>query len=161
MSRSTGLAAAALAAVMAAGGAQAHGVGARPLGPGAQSVEFYYASGEPMAHVAVRLFAPGDATAPYIDGRADKFGRFAFLPSEPGAWTARAEDEEGHKVELTVQAGEAGAAGGSPGGLLSPWRVALWLSLSANLLAAATWMRARWPASVQPMAARQLPLHRP
>ncbi len=148
-----GLAAAA-GAVMAAGGAQAHGVGARSLGPGAQSVEFYYASGEPMAYVAVRLFAPGDAAVPFVDGRADKLGRFAFLPSEPGAWTARAEDEEGHKVELTVQAGEAGAAGGSPGGLFSPWRVALWLSLSVNLLAVAAWLRARWPAAVQPAAAR-------
>ncbi len=148
-----GLAAAAVA-VMAAGSAQAHGVGARSLGPGAQSVEFYYASGEPMAYVAVRLFAPGDAAVPFVDGRADKLGRFAFLPSEPGAWTARAEDEEGHKVELTVQAGEAGAASGSPGGLLSPWRVALWLSLSANLLAVAVRLRARWPAAVQPAAAR-------
>ncbi len=53
-----------------------------------------------------------------------------------------------------MQAGEAGAAGGSPGGLLSPWRVALWLSLSANLLAAAVRLRARWPAAVQPAAAR-------
>ncbi len=148
-----GLAAAAFA-VMAAGSAQAHGVGARSLGPGAQSVEFYYASREQMAYVAVRLFAPGDAAVPFVDGRADKLGRFAFLLSEPGAWTARAEDEEGHKVELTVQAGEAGAAGGSPGGLLSPWRVALWLSLSANLLAAAAWLRARWPAAVQQAAAR-------
>ncbi len=142
-------AAALLAAALAAGGAHAHGVGARSLGgaqSGAQAVEFYYASGEPMAYVSVRLFAPGDSTVPYVDGRADKLGRFAFLPDAPGAWTARAEDEEGHKVELTVQAGEAGAAGGSPGGMYSPWRVALWLSLSANLLAAATWMRARWPA---------------
>jgi nickel transport protein len=117
-------------------------------------VEFYYASGEPMAYVAVRLFAPGDAAVPFVDGRADKLGHFAFLPSEPGAWTARAEDEEGHKVELTVQAGEAGAPGGSPGGLLSPWRVALWLSLSANLLAVAVRLWARWPAAVQPAAAR-------
>ena len=154
MSLRGALAAAVLAAVVAVGGAQAHGVGARSLGPGAQSVEFYYASGEPMAYVAVRLFAPGDAAVPFVDGRADRLGRFAFLPSEPGAWTARAEDEEGHKVELTVQAGEAGAAGGSPGGLFSPWRVALWLSLSANMLAVATWLRARWPAAVQPMAAR-------
>jgi len=149
-----GLAAAAAVAVMAAGGAQAHGVGARSLGPGTQSVEFYYASGEPMAYVAVRLFALGDAAVPFVDGRADKLGRFAFLPSEPGAWTARAEDGEGHKVELTVQAGEASTAGGSPGGLFSPWRVALWLSLSVNLLAVAAWLRARWPAAVQPAAAR-------
>ena len=154
MSLRAGLAAAAAVAVMAAGGAQAHGVGARSLGPGAQSVEFYYASGEPMAYVAVRLFAPGDAAVPFVDGRADKLGRFAFLPSEPGAWTARAEDGEGHKVELTVQAGEASTAGGSPGGLFSPWRVALWLSLSVNLLAVAAWLRARWPAAVQPAAAR-------
>ncbi len=103
-----------------------------------------------MAYVAVRLFAPGDAAVPFVDGRADKLGRFAFLPSEPGAWTARAEDEEGHKVELTVQAGKAGA----PGGLFSPWRVALWLSLSANLLAVAVRLRARWAAEVQPAVAR-------
>lgn len=147
------LAAATLAAILAAGGAYAHGVGARSLGPGAQSVEFYYATGEPMAYVAVRLFAPGDAAVPFIDGRADRLGRFAFLPSEPGAWTARAEDEEGHKVELTVQAGEAGAAGGSPGGLFSPWRVALWLSLSANLLALTSWLRARHPAARLPLPA--------
>lgn len=156
MSLRGALVAAILASIVAVGGAQAHGVGARSLGLGAQSVEFYYASGEPMAYVAVRLFAPGEAAVPFVDGRADKLGRFAFLPSEPGAWTARAEDEEGHKVELTVQAGEAGAAGGSPGGLFSPWRVALWLSLSANMLAVATWLRARWPAAVQPMAARPL-----
>lgn len=134
------------------GGAQAHGVGARSLGTGAQTVEFYYASGEPMAYVAVKLFAPGEAV-PYIDGRADKEGRFAFLPGGPGAWTARAEDEEGHKVELTVQAGEAGnSPGGSLGGQFSPWRLALWFSLSANVLAAASWVRGRWPGMVQPAA---------
>jgi len=107
-----------------------------------------------MAYVAVRLFAPGDAAVPFVDGGADRLGCFAFLPSESGAWTARAEDEEGHKVKLTVQAGEAGAAGGSPGRLFSPWRVALWLSLSVNLLAVAAWLRARWPAAVQSAAAR-------
>lgn len=155
MSLHGALAAAVLTAVVTVGGAQAHGVGARSLGPGAQSVEFYYASGEPMAYVTVRLFAPGDAAVPFVDGRADKLGRFAFLPSEPGAWTARAEDEEGHKVELTVQAGDFGNAGGSPGGLFSPWRVALWLSLSTNMLAGAAWLRARWPAAVQPTAARR------
>ena len=141
--------AAAIAISLAGHGAQAHGVGARALGSGAQTVEFYFASGEPMAYVAVRLFAPGEPTVPFIDGRADKLGRFAFPAPEPGAWTARAEDEEGHRVEVTVEAGAAdtvsGTGGGSSGGLLSPGRLAMWLSLSANMLALAVWLRSRWP----------------
>ena len=106
-----------------------------------------------MAYAAVRLFSPSDPAVPFVDGRADRLGRFAFLPPEPGAWTVRAEDEEGHKVEVQVQAGEAGTAAGPPVGLFSLWRVALWLSLSINFLAIATWLRTRWPEAVQPMIA--------
>lgn len=139
--------AAALAAAVAASPAGAHGVGSRSLGVGAQAVELYYASGEAMAYAAVRLFAPSDPETPFIDGRADRLGRFAFLPSEPGAWVVEAADGDGHKLRMTVQAGKAGAPGASPGGMLPLWRVALWLSLSANALAAASWIRARRPAA--------------
>jgi len=134
-----------MAAAIAASPAGAHGVGSRSLGPGAQAVEFYYASGEVMAYAAIRLFAPSDPDVPFIDGRADRLGRFAFLPSEPGAWVVEAEDGDGHKLRMTVQAGAAGVQSTSPGGMFSLWRVALWLSLSANVLAAASRLRAGRP----------------
>jgi len=140
----------ALAATLAASPAGAHGVGSRSLGPGAQAVEFYYASGEAMAYASVRLFAPSDPAVPFIDGRADRLGRFAFLPSEPGPWVIDADDGDGHKLSMTVQAGAANEPGASPGGRFSLWRVTLWLSLSANVLAAAAWARARRPAAAQP-----------
>ncbi len=136
----------AAAVLLAAGPAHGHGVGARSLGTGAQSVEFYYASGEPMAYASVKLFAPNDPAVPFVDGRADRLGRFAFVADEPGSWTVRAEDEEGHKVALTVQAGEAASTGAGPGGLFSPWRIALWFSLSANVLWLSNWTRGRMAA---------------
>lgn len=130
------------ASLLAAGPAAAHGVGSRSLGAGAQAVEFYYASGEPMAYATVKLFTPTDPAVPYVDGRADRMGRFAFLPSEPGAWTVVAEDGDGHTLRMTVQA-TADAAPASPAPGWSPWRVALWLSLSLNLLGLAAWVNAR------------------
>ena len=142
-----------VALLTASPGAGAHGVGGRSLGVGAQSVEFYYASGEPMAYAAVRLFAPTDAEVPFVDGRADRLGRFAFLASEPGAWRVEANDGDGHTISMTVQAGAAAADGGSPGGMFSVWRLALWLSLSANILVAATWLRARRPGATHPLPA--------
>lgn len=129
-------------------GAAAHGVGARPLGPGAQAVEFYYATGEPMAYATMRLFAPSDPAVPFLDGRADRLGRFAFLPSEPGAWTVEAGDGDGHTLRVSVDAGTAASAGPAPGGLFSGRRLVLWLSLSLNVFALAAWLRRRWPALV-------------
>lgn len=131
-----------LAALLAAGPVAAHGVGSRALGGGAQAVEFYYASGEPMAYAAVKLYAPADPSVPYVDGRADRLGRFAFLPSEPGSWTVVADDGDGHTLRMAVQAG-ADAAPASPAPGWSAWRVALWASLSGNALALAAWVNAR------------------
>ena len=131
------------AAAIAPGPSAAHGVGARKLGPGAQTVEIYYASGEPMAYATVRVFSPSDPTIPYIDGRADRLGRFAFLPSEPGAWSVQADDGDGHHLAITVAADENAPAAGAPVGLFSAWRVALWLSFSVNAMLLATALR-RW-----------------
>lgn len=103
--------------------ARAHGTGARLLQPGdtARSVLFHYSSGEPMAWVRIKVFAP-QGPGEFVIARTDPNGIFAFVPDGPGLWRVEAQDDEGHKAVIDVHvdasfaaAGPESTAAGTPG----------------------------------------------
>lgn len=121
--------------------ASAHSLAIRKLDDAkAITVDFYYADGSAMAYGEVRIFAPDVPDVPYMNGRSDRLGRFAFVPSQPGIWRVDAKDAEGHATTLTVEIGETDA---TP----SKWRQPrLWLlvgSLTVNLAFLAYWLGRR------------------
>ena len=62
-----------------------------------------YDDGEPISYAAVKIFSPGDRKVEYQNGRTDKNGRFAFVPSEAGDWLVRLSDGMGHGFEEHVR----------------------------------------------------------
>lgn len=96
------LVAALSAAGISIGPARAHSLAARQADEArAVVIGFYYADGAEMAYGRVEVFAP-DTQTPFAGGRADRLGRFAFVPDAPGVWRVNARDEEGHVVATTV-----------------------------------------------------------
>lgn len=71
-----------------------------------------YSTGEPLAGVEVRVFAPGNASEPWMTGTTDAEGRFSFLPdgAQQGEWQVdiNMEAEDGHGDSLTVPVGAQG-----------------------------------------------------
>lgn len=61
-----------------------------------------YDDGEPISYASVKVFAPGKGDVEYQNGRTDKNGRFAFVPSEAGDWMVRLDDGNGHGFEEQV-----------------------------------------------------------
>lgn len=43
-------------------------------------------NGEPMSDAQVTIYAPDDPANPWLTGKADEAGRFAFAPDQPGRW---------------------------------------------------------------------------
>ena len=62
----------------------------------------YYDDGEPISYASVKVFAPGKKDTEYQNGRTDKNGRFAFVPSESRDWLVRLDDGTGHGFEEQV-----------------------------------------------------------
>lgn len=125
--------------------ARAHGTGSRLLPPetALRAVLFHYSTGEAMSWTAVRVFAPDGSE--WVQARTDAAGVAAFAPDRPGLWRLQARDEEGHQAEIEVPvdsaAGTAQPDQEGPGAL---WpRVALGLSLLANLFLALALRRRR------------------
>jgi hypothetical protein len=90
--------------------ALAHGVVAKS-GRGGQSAwaQCSYDNGEPMSFASVKIKNPGGRT--HQVGHADREGRFAWFPADPGTYTAIFEDGMGHRgqAELAWSAAPAGA----------------------------------------------------
>lgn len=108
---------------------------------GAVAVELYYTDTTLMRFAAIQVFAPDDPDQPFLFGRSDDNGRFAFLPDRPGVWRLRAEGEDGHVHTADI---EVGAAATVPSQRLSGWpRLLLWASLTLNLFLAALWLKGR------------------
>lgn len=127
---------AALAAVLWAAAAGAHGLYATAEPDAAAVVvRFAYSSGEAMSYAEVKVFAPGGGDLEHQNGRTDARGRFAFVPDRDGDWSVRASDGMGHRTETTVTVGGAGSVAPAPpaagGGDLRA--VFLGLSLIANI----------------------------
>ncbi len=75
----------------------------------------YYDDGEPISYASVKVFAPGNKETEYQNGRTDRNGRFAFVPSEAGRWLVRLDDGTGHGFEEQVSVDSAmGGKASSP-----------------------------------------------
>ena len=72
-----------------------------------------YANGEP-ADAEVLVYSPADGTRIYQMLRTDPRGRASFVPDRPGEWRAVADDGLGHRTEVRVPVGEAGAPAVAP-----------------------------------------------
>ena len=130
-----------------AGKAFAHGSGWSQENAFAVVLSLYYADQSPMLYCEVQIFSPDDPKIPYQKGRSDRNGAFSFKPDRPGLWSFSVSDGEGHQsageVEVAADQLRAAAAsgakdaplakGGTPADGIDPIRVALGLSVIANL----------------------------
>ncbi|HOT46131.1 MAG TPA: hypothetical protein PLM53_17850 [Spirochaetota bacterium] len=91
------------AIVLAPAALLAHGI-TRTIEEGkSMVVTAYYDDGKPISYASVKVFAPGKKETEYQNGRTDKNGRFAFVPSEAGDWLVRLDDGTGHGFEEHVK----------------------------------------------------------
>ncbi len=98
------VAAAVAVALTPPGPAAAHGVGWQREADGAAvALSFAYTGGEPLAFAAVTVQRPENDAPVHQAGRADRAGRFAFVPDRPGAWQVEADDGMGHRLRAVVQ----------------------------------------------------------
>jgi nickel transport protein len=68
-----------------------------------------FSTEEPLQNAKVQVFAPGNPTQPWAEGKTDAQGRFIFEPDKtlPGEWEVRI-GEGGHMDILTVPVGQEG-----------------------------------------------------
>ncbi len=61
-------------------------------------------TGEPMAGAPITVFSPRHPAHAWLTGRADRDGRFRFVPDPeyPGYWTVRVR-EEGHGATISIE----------------------------------------------------------
>ncbi len=71
-------------------------------------VRLTYADGTPFAFESYEVHC-GDEPLPAQVGRTDHDGRIVFLADRPATWRIRAFSEDGHGVDLTIEAGGAPA----------------------------------------------------
>ena len=86
---------------------QAHGVVYSIINEKATIISISYDTDEPMSYAKVKLFSPSNPDIEYQNGRTDKNGRFAFIPTEPGEWTLSVDDDMAHGVHETFIVKEA------------------------------------------------------
>jgi nickel transport protein len=82
---------------------RAHGITRTIEQKNAMVVTALYDDGEPISYAAVKIYSPDGGTVEYQNGRTDKSGRFAFVPSEAGEWLVRLDDGTGHGFEEHVR----------------------------------------------------------
>jgi nickel transport protein len=115
-----------------------HGVETEVFPAPASVVRFWYSTGEPMAYADIKVFSPASPAVETIAGWTDRNGCFSFVPDESGEWRIEAEDGQGHKGVIAINA-EKGESGGTEkntgGGPLWP-RIFFGLSLIVNIFAA-------------------------
>lgn len=102
--------------LLVSGSADAHGVLlAKEVRSDIEVVEIraLYDTGEPMAGAEVTVFGAASPAHAWLTGRADREGRFRFVPDpyQPGYWSVRVR-QEGHGASITVEvsSGEGGPA---------------------------------------------------
>ncbi|QUS62045.1 carboxypeptidase-like regulatory domain-containing protein [Synechocystis sp. PCC 7338] len=92
----------------------AHGVKVEHRSVEAIAVAAQYDSGEPMAEAQVLVYAPDNASQPWLTGVTDKQGKFTFTPAgdRPGNWEV-AVRQGGHGAMVTIPLQAGGANGGT------------------------------------------------
>jgi nickel transport protein len=96
--------AAVLLSLFAPTAAGAHEIVHKVSRGGAVVVEVSYATGAPFSYEQYEVSLQGEAT-PFQTGRSDALGRIVFLPDRYGTWRIRAFSEDGHGIDITVNAG--------------------------------------------------------
>ncbi|MDR2094952.1 MAG: hypothetical protein LBP76_05465 [Treponema sp.] len=149
-------------AILAAHGVEVS-VATGTTGLGTESVRFMYSTGEEMSFALVRVYPPSKPDTEIVQSITDRNGYYSFVPDEEGEWRITAEDDMGHKGEITLTAaggGNAGvenavSAGSASGGTPLALRVILGLSLILNIFAVYSFilgrrLRPRRPAKASP-----------
>ncbi|MCT7984175.1 DUF4198 domain-containing protein [Laspinema sp. A4] len=81
----------------------AHGVQLTHQTLEAVEVQALFDNGDPISNAQITVYAPTDPETPWLQGTADKNGRFLFAPdaSLPGNWAVRVR-QAGHGAIITV-----------------------------------------------------------
>ncbi|MEO0947158.1 MAG: carboxypeptidase regulatory-like domain-containing protein [Cyanobacteria bacterium J06641_5] len=100
--------------------AAAHGVEVNYQETAAVELQAVYAGGIPMAAAQVTVYAPDAPTEPWLQGKTDARGRFAFVPDRrrPGDWQVRVR-QSGHGKFMTIPVVPEGDRATSVGSVLS------------------------------------------
>ena len=96
--------AAVLLLLLAPANVRAHEVVHRVSRDGAVVVELFFPDGQPFSFEQYEVRLRGDEL-PYQTGRSDAFGRIVFIPDRQGTWRVRAFSEDGHGIDVTIDAG--------------------------------------------------------
>ena len=93
--------------------AYAHGVKIEYTSSMAIEIVAKYDNGEPMSGAQVVVYAPDDASTPWLTGICDDEGRFTFTPdsSKPGTWDVQVR-KAGHGDIVHISVGEDTVASG-------------------------------------------------
>lgn len=76
-------------------------------------VLLYHEEGDPFANEAYEVYAPG-GLPPHQVGRTDAAGRLSFLPDRAGAWRIKVFSEDGHGLDIAIDAAPGQVALGGP-----------------------------------------------
>lgn len=58
----------------------------------------------------VDVYPPGESSDPFVSGRTDPNGVFAFVPDQAGAWRVVVDDGRGHRESIDVAVDDLGAS---------------------------------------------------
>lgn len=61
--------------------------------------------GEGMAEARWQVYSPAAPGRPHQEGRTDRLGWLAFVPDAPGKWRVRVIEEDGHGLDVEIDAG--------------------------------------------------------
>jgi nickel transport protein len=73
----------------------------------ALAVRAFFADGEVLAYTPYEIYSPADPRIPWQKGRTDRSGWLAFVPDVPGKWRVKVVAENGHGLDLEVDAATA------------------------------------------------------
>jgi nickel transport protein len=95
------------------GSAAAHGLRYSVTDGEAVVIELFYAGGTAFSDKTYEIYREGE-NDPYQTGRTDRSGRIVFIPDRGGTWRIKAFSEDGHGLDITIEAnvpGESADAG--------------------------------------------------
>ena len=72
-------------------------------------VRTWESDGEAVAGAIYEVYSPADRQHPWQEGRTDRAGWLAFVPSQPGSWRVRVIEATGHGLDVEVEVAPPGA----------------------------------------------------
>jgi nickel transport protein len=76
------------------------------------AVRFYESDGESLASAPYQVYSPANPGTPFLEGRTDRSGWVAFVPDAPGRWRVKVVGDDGHGLDVTVDAAAPAASAG-------------------------------------------------